>query len=104
MTNTQTQTDRHQVLMGAAYGRGIDWSKSRSRKLGFTLNLLSKGPQALAKRYARGDRLVAPNLTPHRVKLCSTNPLERLNKEIKRRSEVVGVFPNERSFALSAPC
>lgn len=33
-----------------------------------------------------------------RTKLHSTNPLERLNKEVKRRADVVGIFPNEDSI------
>jgi putative transposase len=34
----------------------------------------------------------------HRAKLHSTNPLERLNKEVKRRADVVGIFPSEASI------
>jgi transposase-like protein len=35
----------------------------------------------------------------HRAKLHGTNPLERLNKELKRRADVVGIFPNEEGIA-----
>jgi transposase-like protein len=34
----------------------------------------------------------------HRTKLHSTNPLERLNKEVKRRADVVGIFPSEQAI------
>lgn len=34
----------------------------------------------------------------HRLKIHSTNPLERLNKEVKRRANGVGIFPNEASI------
>jgi putative transposase len=34
----------------------------------------------------------------HRSKLHSTNPLERLNKEVKRHADVVDIFPNEAAI------
>lgn len=35
---------------------------------------------------------------PHRARLHSTNPIERLNGAIKRRTDVAGIFPNETSI------
>ena len=36
--------------------------------------------------------------TEHWKQISSTNPLERLNKEINRRTRVVGIFPDEKSL------
>jgi transposase-like protein len=62
--------------------------------------LRSRFPRVAALMDEAEDDVLAYLAFPedHRVKLHSTNGLERLNKEVKRRANVVGIFPNEASI------
>ena len=48
------------------------------------------------------DAMTVMQLPPHmRIKLRSSNMIERLNREFKRRSQVVQIFPNETPFIVA---
>jgi putative transposase len=65
-----------------------------------TDQLREKFPKLAAMMDAAEQDVLAFTNFPraHRLQIHSTNPLERLNAEVKRRTNVVGIFPNERAI------
>ena len=74
-------------------GDGVQWRETADK-------LRERFPKlALLMDGAKDDVLAFMGFPKeHWPQLASTNPLERLNKEIKRRSRVIGIFPNNAAI------
>ena len=103
MRNALSKVPKQKAQMVAAAIKTIFAQPDRAhihRQLDEVADTLRPGFPQVSKLLedAKAD-LLAFSFFPmaHWTKIWSTNPLERLNKELKRRCRVVGIFPNEAS-------
>jgi hypothetical protein len=69
------------------------------RAFDILLALNKHAPEIVSKETLFEEVWSATFVEEHRVKIHLTNPIERLNGEIKRRTEIIGIFPNEAAIA-----
>ncbi len=103
MRNVLARVNRTQMPMVIAAIQTIfaqpDAQNVRSQFERITETLAGQFPDVANMLAGAREDLLAFTHFPeaHWRKIWSTNPLERLNREIKRRSDVVGVFPNDEA-------
>ena len=111
---TLVTSDSHQGLKSAiaAVLQGASWQRCRTHFMRNALALVPKGPRQMVAATIRtvffqpdADsarstwRKVADGFCPRWPRLAQLlDTAERLNKEVKRRTDVVGIFPNERAI------
>ena len=105
MRNVLSRVPKASAEMVAAAIRTIfaqpDAGHVRSQLVEVADMLTGQFPEVAAMLTDSTEDLLAFTGFPHAHwrKIWSTNPLERLNAEIKRRTRVVGIFPNDASIA-----
>jgi putative transposase len=103
MRNLLAHVPQRDKSMVAALVRMIFAQPNRQvagQQLAETVRLMAKRwPKAAELLAAAEEDVLAYMAFPpeHWSRIYSTNPLERLNREVKRRTDVVGVFPDEAS-------